>query len=289
MLTSPKTDKRFVENGQVSYDLDTEEETKQDNIAAQKLNNFNNAFTALSPELISTLSSALEPYVNEKRRDRIKTVLNNRTIRSKFLFENPSNPSNVWACLRTIGSFGVQNVNVIMESQRYIGKQALVQKRGMRTAVGSAQWLSLKNHATTSEALQEIRNQGYKIYASDLNPKSKDIRDVNWDAGPVCVVMGNEESGISDEIRNAADETFNIPMVGFAESFNLSAATSITLAHMSATSRLGKGPLRAGDIGDHQINCLYVKGLLNSLPKKRLGEALLRHHNIVLPKEFDLL
>ena len=88
-----------------------------------------------------------------------------------------------------------------------------------------------KNHGTTSEALHEIRNQGYKIYASDLNPKSKDIRDVNWNAGPVCVVMGNEESGISDEIRNAADETFNIPMVGFAKSFNLSTATFISIGY----------------------------------------------------------
>ena len=138
--------------------------------------------------------------------------------------------------------------------------------------------------------MKEIREkQGYKIYASDLNPNSKDVRDIDWDDGPICVVMGNEERGITDEMRSLADETFTLPMVGFAESFNLSAATSITLAHMSAKSLNGKGPLRPGDLDDHQFKCLYLKGLFNSLPQRKLGPALLRQKNIELPKQFNFL
>jgi hypothetical protein len=49
--------------------------------------------------------------------------------------------------------------------------------------------------------------------------------------------MGNEEDGISHAMRAAADERFVLPMVGLAESFNLSVATAIiTLAHLSAAS-----------------------------------------------------
>mmetsp|Transcript_8527 Transcript_8527/g.9909 ORF Transcript_8527/g.9909 Transcript_8527/m.9909 type:complete len:174 (-) Transcript_8527:41-562(-) len=165
----------------------------------------------------------------------------------------------------------------------YAGKQAIHQKKGMRTAMGSAQWLSLKNHLSTAEAVAEIRQQGYKIYASDLNPEAKDVRDLDWDSAPVCVVMGNEERGISQEMRENADQCFTLPMCGFAESFNLSVATSITLAHMSAKSVDGNGPLRKGDLDEHQYNCLYLKGLLNSLPQKRTGKLLLKQNNIIIP------
>jgi len=202
----------------------------------------------------------------------------------------PSNPSNVWACLRTIDSFGMQNVDLVINSGEYRGKQGIAQKKGMRTAMGSAQWLSLTNHASTKEAIHQIRDvQGYKIYCSDLNPNSKDVREIDWDAGPICIVMGNEDCGISDEMRELADETFTLPMSGFAESFNLSVATSITLAHMSSKSVDGKGPLRPGDITDHEYNCLYLRGLLNSLPQKRTGWALLKQNNIELPQVFRSL
>lgn len=93
--------------------------------------------------------------------------------------------------------------------------------------------------------------------------------------------MGNEDRGISEEMRNLADETFTLPMCGFAESFNLSVATSITLAHLSAKSQHnGNGPLKPGDMDEHETNCLYLKGLLHSLPQRRTGHAILKQNNM---------
>ena len=54
---------------------------------------------------------------------------------------------------------------------------------------------------------------------------------------------------------------------------------------MSANCSEGKGPLRPGDMDEHEYNCLYLKGLLNSLPQKRTGKALLKQNNIILPDE----
>lgn len=134
-----------------------------------------------------------------------------------------------------------------------------------------------------------------------------DVRNLNWDSNvdsetsngeskqrPICVVMGNEERGISNEMRELADGTFYLPMCGFAESFNLSVATAITLAHMSAVSNGGhtecddvgkevKGPLRPGDLDPHELQCLRLKGVINSLAQKRMGKALLKKEGIVLP------
>jgi hypothetical protein len=91
--------------------------------------------------------------------------------------------------------------------------------------------------------------------------------------------MGNEEQGISDKMRQLADETFYMPMCGFAES------SAITLAYMCAASGRGpggggeeneRGPLRPGDLDPHEVECLKLKGMLNSLAQKRMGKALLK-------------
>ena len=284
--SNPKQEGRF--NNQVAVaaneQMDPAVEAIADQQYRQEMNHVNELYYKLDPETVKKATELLLPLINEERLKRVGSVLKQRTRRTKFLFENPANPSNVWACLRTIDSFGVQNVDLVIDSNEYYGKQAMNQKRGMRTAMGSAQWLTLTNHASTKEAIRQIKEkQGYKIYASDLNPNSKDVRDIDWDAGPICVVMGNEDRGISQEMRDLADETFTLPMCGFAESFNLSAATSITLAHMSAKSSQGKGPLRPGDMDEHEYNCLYLKGLMNSLPQRRTGPLVLKQNNIVLP------
>ena len=97
--------------------------------------------------------------------------------------------------------------------------------------------------------------------------------------------MGNEERGISDEMREIADGTFFLPMAGFAESFNLSVATAITAAHLSAASsdEENEGPIQPGDLPRQEYNCLVLKGMLNSVAQKRVATALLRQEGITLP------
>lgn len=124
----------------------------------------------------------------------------------------------------------------------YDKKAAVAQKQGTRTAMGSANWVTIHSHSSTVDAIQSLKEQGYKIYATDL-VGAKDIRDIQWPCqqqkeekeanSKVCIVMGNEDRGISQQMRELADETFFLKMVGFAESFNLSVATAITLAHLS--------------------------------------------------------
>ena len=73
----------------------------------------------------------------------------------------------------------------------------------------------------------------FQVVASDLSPSAVPIGEIDWSV-PTAVVLGNEERGISDSMRNLADTTFVIPMRGFVRSFNMSVACSIILAHLSA-------------------------------------------------------
>ena len=299
---------------------------------------------SLSSDIVARAITTLSPYIQQRRLRRIESVLQQRTRHTTFLFENPSNPSNVYACLRTLDSFGIQYVNVVITSDSYTGKAAMNQKRGMRTAMGSASWMTIRQFDCIENAISTLRQEeGCVIYASDLNPMAKDVRELTWDVDyddnddennddgmqqkrkqqrPICIVMGNEERGISKTLRNLADETFYLPMCGFAESFNLSVATAITLAYMKAASSTTilsssdtnksnsgsdktiiddddddddgggggssdilqyRGPLRPGDLDPHEVQCLKLRGVLNSLAQKRLGKILLDKEGIVLP------
>jgi tRNA G18 (ribose-2'-O)-methylase SpoU len=357
--TSPKMDRRFddaSENGpspsdvtgipnevlsaipsrSITYQSYVAHETDVDDITSAKSIESKLELYSLDPDLVRRAIGVLSPYVQHRRLERIDDVLSMRTRHARFLFENPSNPSNVYACLRTLDSFGIQYVDVVVTSSAYEGKAAMNQKRGMRTAMGSASWMTVRQFGSIHEAVRRLREEegGCLIYASDLNPNARDVRDLAWDvdydddddddddvvydggignAGsgrrggqrPICIVMGNEERGISDEMRSLADETFYLPMCGFAESFNLSVATAITLAYMKAASGRGgdgvttgdnaastidpgygiiRGPLRPGDLDPHEVQCLKLRGVLNSLAQKRLGKILLDKEGITLPK-----
>lgn len=258
-----------------------EKESIEDERFSAELHATNAAWQKLDPIMVERGIQVLLPYVLPDRVERIETVLKQRTGHTRFLFENPANPSNVFACLRTIEAFGIQHVDLIVESAKFQGKSALSQKRGMRTAMGSAQWLSLAQYSDTKTALDDLK-QSHRVVVSDLQG-SQDIRNLDWnppdDDRPICIVMGNEEDGISEEMRQAADVRFRLPMVGFAESFNLSVATAITLAHLSAASA-ADGPLRPGDLPPRQIRCLLLKGLLNSVAQKRMALILLKDAGI---------
>jgi tRNA (guanosine-2'-O-)-methyltransferase len=275
----PKKDARFFQPD----DDDDEISQKSNNPSMNK----QQLWQSLSATQVQDSIAALLPYVRPSRVERIQSVLAKRTQNVRFLFENPANPSNVFACLRTLDSFGIQDADVFLQPAMYQGTMALSQKKGVKTAMGSAQWMTLQQYiiqqdATLTSTLQKYKQQhNCRIYASCLSPDAKDIRDIEWPTNEsICIVMGNEERGITTEMKDAADELFTLPMVGFAESFNLSVATAITCAHLSTQPNL----LRPNLSMDQQ-QLLLLQGLIHSIPQKRMSKALLKQAGIELPHD----
>ena len=61
-------------------------------------------------------------------------------------------------------------------------------------------------HLTSSHALKAAVREECHIVCTDVHPDSKDIREVNWEASgkKLLVVMGNEQNGISNEVKATA-------------------------------------------------------------------------------------
>lgn len=206
-------------------------------------NVYDHYWTSLDSADVKSAVNILSQYCLDNRLSRFHEVLGNRSENVRMVFENPSNANNVWAALRTFDAFGIQYIDVITDTQTY---HQSWRKDTMITALGAQKWLSIDQHKNTTDCLANLKQMGYKILATDVHYDAKSIYDIDWKSQKTVIVMGNEESGVSDEVKQLADERFFIPMKGFAESLNLAAACAVICSHLESS-----GALR-GNLSDDQ-------------------------------------
>ena len=72
-----------------------------------------------------------------------------------------------------------------------------------------------------------LKRRGIRSVAT--TPSAKQVYTEADLAGPLAIVMGSEQYGLSDDWLQDADETVLIPMVGQADSLNVAMATIITV------------------------------------------------------------
>lgn len=93
-------------------------------------------------------------------------------------------------------------------------------------AIDTVPWMYSKS---TSEAIQIERKAGKKIIAVELTDNSKPYDQIPIDDFPLCLILGNEISGIDDEILAMCDYAVDIPMFGIKHSLNVSVAAGIVI------------------------------------------------------------
>jgi tRNA (guanosine-2'-O-)-methyltransferase len=198
--------------------------------------------------------ATLKPFCKTDRFDKFLEVVSSRTSNVRIVFENPQNPNNLWAALRTFDSFGVQFVDIVVDENSYHKK---FRQKTMVQAMGTQKWLTLTQHDSIKTCLETLKHDGYRVIAADLHSSSIRLHDINWGTDSdestsprndvkIAIVMGTEDKGISAECRSLADDLFHIPMRGFAESFNVSAASAVVCAFAEAKGALST-PLNLSD------------------------------------------
>lgn len=228
----------------------------------------------------------LAPFVSDERRETFDRVLAQRSRRLAVAFERPSNPSNVWACLRTVDAFGCQDVHVVEDSLEEATKRAAARgvhadptqrmrgrRKRMTSAMGAQKWLSLEAHSDAAALVSRFKSEGRVVVATDLSPGAVDFGDVDWAADKHALVFGNEEVGISEELRVLADVRVKLPMRGLAESLNLSVSVGAALAHVDANGGLWP------DLDGEERDLLLLRWSLLSV---RAGPEMLRRAGIEL-------
>ena len=90
---------------------------------------------------------------------------------------------------------------------------------------GCDKWLDLHVHRDFASCAAVLKKQGYRVLASAIRPGATSLFELKFDT-KIAMVLGNERFGVSDEVLEHSDGTFWIPMRGFSQSMNISAAAS---------------------------------------------------------------
>ena len=182
---------------------------------------------------------------SERRIKRLREVLETRQNDLSVVIENIWDPHNVSAILRSADGFANGTVHLL-----YTIEESPSLSHGV--SAYTEKWTTFEHHNTASDLIRVLRSRGQQIYVTDLNKDAIDYHEIDW-TSPSALVLGNEKRGCSEELLAAADTRIKIPMLGFAQSFNVSVATGIILAEV-ARQRQNIGLLEPSwDSAKHRI------------------------------------
>ena len=190
----------------------------------------------------------LRNHVTERRWERMITVLDRRTRYLAAVVEDVYQPHNGSAVLRSCDAFGIQDVHIVENRNRYQVNPGV--------ELGTAQWLSLYRYTRptrpddgdptvgTRAAVATLHRLGYRVYATSPHRDDVTPEDLNLETSPVALMFGAEKEGLSATALELADGYLRIPMHGFVESLNISVSAAITLQTLSVRLRNSDLPWR---------------------------------------------
>lgn len=205
----------------------------------------------VTTKLISFLSNC----VSERRLSVIDKVIENRTKYVTVLLEDISNAQNANAVLRTCECLGLRDIHIIENLNQYYYSKGV--------AMGAGKWVNLhkynKSENNSLDAITTLKADGYRIVATSPGENCIPLKDFDVTKGKFAIVLGTEQEGISEIIRQNADELITIPMYGFTESYNLSVSNAIILYQLIEKLRLSDVNWQLSDVEKTEIKLEWLK------------------------------
>ncbi|MBI5700613.1 RNA methyltransferase [Candidatus Saganbacteria bacterium] len=97
----------------------------------------------------------------------------------------------------------------------------------VRGTMGSFFRVPVVRSSDIKSELAFLKNKKFRLVGTSL-----DSKDAHWDAdlkGPIAIIIGNESSGLPEEIIDMCDEKVKIPILGNAESLNAAMAGTVLI------------------------------------------------------------
>ncbi len=179
------------------------------------------------------LYAYLANCISENRKNRIESLVQQRTRYLTIVLEDIFQPHNASAVLRSAEGFGVQDIHIIENKNTYSVNPDV--------ALGSAKWLTLQKYRrhenNTMACITNLKAQGYRIVATTPHTDDCFVSELDVTKGKIALLFGTELEGLSKDAIAAADEYVRIPMYGFTESFNISVSAALCMYDLTERIR----------------------------------------------------
>ncbi|HNX53341.1 MAG TPA: RNA methyltransferase [Pontiellaceae bacterium] len=151
-----------------------------------------------------------------------------RTLAELKLSKNPlilvaeglEKPGNLGALLRTADGAGADAV-IVCDSATDLNNPNVI-----RASIGTLFYLPVAE-ASSEEAIAFLKEQGVKVLSAV--PDAEAVYTGVDLTGPVAIVVGAEDTGLSSQWKGSADLNVKIPMLGKNDSLNVSVSAAILL------------------------------------------------------------
>jgi tRNA G18 (ribose-2'-O)-methylase SpoU len=147
--------------------------------------------------------------------DAILEALQHNKTPLVMLAENLIGDFNVSQIVRAANAFNARAV--------YICGKRQWNRRG---AVGSHNYIDVEHWEYIQEAIQQLRDQGYRIVAAEYTSESYELTNYHWEEKS-ALLLGEEGRGLSKMALEMADDVVHIPMLGTVRSFNVAGAAQM--------------------------------------------------------------
>lgn len=127
-----------------------------------------------------------------------------------------SDVGNIGAIVRSAYALGAGGVILVGKSFNIEGI--------LRASSGAALEIDIAKCENGLDLLNELKQVGFKIYATKANAKS--VKDIKFN-GKIALVMGSEGDGLPNKVFEKCDESISIAMKNDFDSLNVSAAFAI--------------------------------------------------------------
>ena len=138
-----------------------------------------------------------------------------------ILVEDVRSVHNVGSIFRSADGFGAEKIYLT-------GYTAFPPREDLhKTALGAEEAVPWEHFENPLDAANAIKAQGIKLVLLEQTITSVDIYSISESEFPICLIGGNEVTGVSEALSGMADLHVEIPMRGVKQSLNVSVATGV--------------------------------------------------------------
>ncbi|MGY5849363.1 TrmH family RNA methyltransferase [Salegentibacter sp. F14] len=147
-----------------------------------------------------------------------------------LLLDNITGEANIGSIFRLADAFNIEKI-IFTGTPPNLNSNRL-----KKTSRSTHQRVPFEFKEDGLKLAENLKSKGYLIYALEITSDSSPIDDYTYEPGKsLCLILGNEVSGITEELLPIADKTLHINMYGENSSMNVAQAAGIALYEMTKT------------------------------------------------------
>src|SRR3989338_9888937 len=162
--------------------------------------------------------------VNEGRKRKIEEYYSNKIKNVELLIDNVWDPHNVAAIARTADWLGIERINLHYTYNKFPNLKEL----GKKSSSSTNKWINFEKIENLDKFTEEKKKHGFDFIGACWKDNAEDLRKIVF-PDKCVLIFGSESKGLSSEIESICSNFVFIPMVGMAESYNVSVAAALLM------------------------------------------------------------